>query len=108
MPTWIKITPPSTGQSWYWSNLFVILEDKQLKFDIWRKSINNAVQTMYQKHLKNIFNKITWKVYKYIAWDPGSNTNTVWNRDDIKTEIENIPNIPNNISNKIVFKKLPN
>jgi hypothetical protein len=105
MPTGITLPPPSTGQSGYWSNLFVIIEDKQLKFDIGRKSINSAVQSMYQKHLKNIFNNVTSKVYKYIAGDPEPNMNTVWDRDNIKTDIESLPPLG---SNKIHFEKLPN
>lgn len=108
MPTGISITQPNTGYSGYWANLFIILEDKQLKFDIGRKSINSAIQTMYQKHLKNLFNNVTSKVVKYIAWDPEPNMNTVWNRDDIKTEIESLPSLPGNISSKISFEKLPN
>lgn len=105
MPTGISITPPSTGRAGYWPNIFIIIEDKQLKFDIGRKSINSAVQTMYQKHLKGIFNNITNKVTKYIAGDPEMVSNPTWNRDDLITEISELPPLNNS---KIKFAKLPN
>jgi len=105
MPTGITISHPTTGNAGYWANIFVILEDKQLKFDIGRKSINGFVQAIYQKHLKEKFNKITNLVSKYIAGDPETVRNPSWDRDNIKTEIDALP--PLN-SGKVNFLKLPN
>lgn len=105
MPTGISITPPNTGRAGYWANIFIILEDKQLRFDIGRKSINSAVQTMYQKHLKELFNNVTNKVSKYISGDPEMVTNPIWNRDNIIAEINALPPLGND---KINFSKLPN
>ena len=105
MPTGISITPPNTGRAGYWSNVFIILEDKQLKFDIGRKSINSAIQTMYQKHLKDIFNSVTNIVSKYLAGDPEMVTNSVWERDDIISEVNGLPPLG---SDKVNFLKLPN
>lgn len=105
MPTGISITPPNTGKAGYWANIFVILEDKQLRFDIGRKSINSAIQSMYQKHLKELFNNVTNKVSKYIAGDPEMVENPVWNRDNTIAEIDALPPLGNS---KINFEKLPN
>ena len=105
MPTGISINPPTTGRAGYWGNLFIILEDRQLKFDIGRKSINSAIQTLYQKHLKVIFNNITNVVSKYVAGEPESNTNSNWERDDV---IQNITNLPPLGSSVVNFEKLPN
>ena len=105
MPTGISINAPTTGRAGYWGNLFIILEDRQLKFDIGRKSINSAIQTMYQKHLKTIFNNITNVVSKYVAGEPESNTNANWERDDIVQSITNLPPLGSSVVN---FEKLPN
>lgn len=105
MPTGITITPPSTGNAGYWANLFIILEDKQLRFDIGRKSFHSSVQTMYQKHLKDLFNNVTSKITKYISGDPEVNTRSIWNRDNIRDEINSLPDL-NNL--EVRFLKLPN
>lgn len=105
MPTGITINSPTTGRAGYWGNMFILLEDNQLKFDIGRKSINSAVQTMYQKHLKEIFNKITNIVSKYVAGEPEMSPNPTWVRDDIINEINELPPLRNDVVN---FEKLPN
>ncbi len=105
MPTGIAINAPSTGYAGYWSNLFILLEDNQLKFDIGRKSINSAVQSMYQKHLKDIFNKITKIVSKYVAGEPEISQNSTWIREDIINEINSLPPLK---CDKVCFEKLPN
>lgn len=105
MPTGISINPPTTGRAGYWGNLFIILEDRQLKFDIGRKSINSAIQTMYAKYLKQLFNRVTNLVSKYVAGTPDMIPNNTWARDDIIQDINKLPNLETNI---IRFEKLPN
>ncbi len=105
MPTGISITPPNAGKDGYWANVFIILEDRQLNFDIGRKSINSAVKAMYQKHVKTLFNEITNKVSKYISGDPDMAVNHIWNRDNLKMDIENLPPLDTSVVN---FGKLPN
>ena len=105
MPTGITINSPNTGRSGYWGNLFIILEDRQLKFDIGRKSINSAIHSMYQKYLKILFNNITNIVSKYVAGEPEMITNTAWIRDDIINEINKLPDLDSDL---ISFEKLPN
>lgn len=105
MPTGIAINAPTTGRAGYWGNIFVILEDRQLKFDIGRKSINSSIQTIYQKYLKQLFNNITNLISKYVAGTPEMISNTTWARDDIIHEIESKPDLDSSIVN---FEKLPN
>lgn len=105
MPTGISINAPTTGRAGYWGNIFIILEDRQLKFDIGRKSINSSIQTMYQKHLKSIFNNITNVVSKYVAGEPESSVNVNWERDDVIQSINSMPPLGSSLVN---FEKLPN
>ena len=105
MPTGISINAPTTGRAGYWGNMFIILEDRQLKFDRGRKSINSSIQTMYQKHLKSIFNNITNVVSKYIAGEPEAAVNVNWERDDIIQSINSMPPLGSSLVN---FEKLPN
>ena len=41
MPTGITIEHPITGASGSWGNMFIIFEDRRLKFDIGRKTIHD-------------------------------------------------------------------
>ena len=105
MPTGIAINSPTTGRAGYWGNLFIILEDRQLKFDIGRKSINSAIQSMYQKYLKILFNNTTNVVSKYVAGEPEMVKNNTWARDDIINEVESLPSLDTEL---VSFAKLPN
>ena len=105
MPTGIAINSPTTGRAGYWGNLFIILEDRQLKFDIGRKSINSSIQSIYQKHLKTIFNNVTNVISKYVAGEPDMSDNANWVRDDIINEINSLPPLNSDVVN---FDKLPN
>lgn len=104
MPTGISILHPTTGNAGYWPNFFIILEDRLLKFDIGRKNISRSITSIYQDHLKNIFNNITSIVTKYISGNPDTTVNPIWNRDDIKTEIDNLTPLNNSL---VQFSKLP-
>ena len=89
MPTGIKIDHPNTGNAGYWANMFIIFEDKSLKFDIGRKYINGNIQNIYKNYAKNIFNEFTGYVTKYISGTPDIiEVNPHWDRDNVKEEIE--------------------
>ena len=104
MPTGIVIDPPLTGKTGYWPNLFMIFEDDMLKFDIGRKSINGSIKNIYKKYAKEIFSDYTKYISKYIAGEPDIDNNPIWNRDEIKRNIDSLPSLNNSIIN---FKKLP-
>ncbi len=104
MPTGIVIDHPNTGYAGYWANIFIIFEDKNLKFDIGRKSINGSTKTIYKEHSKEIFTDYLKYITKYLTGEPEVMSNPVWDRDDIKNEIDNMPHLSSNI---IKFKNNP-
>lgn len=92
MPTGIKIDHPNTGNLGYWANIFIIFEDKSLKFDIGRKSINGNIQNIYKQYAKIIFNDfINSHITKYVTGTPEMiDVNPHWDRDNVKEEIGKI------------------
>lgn len=106
MPTGIKIDHPNTGNAGYWANMFIIFEDKSLKFDIGRKHINGNVQNIYKNYAKQIFNEFTKIVTKYLAGTPDFvDINPHWDRDNVISEIEKL--MPLDCGNIIPFEKNP-
>lgn len=104
MPTGISIEHPNTGYAGYWANLFIIFEDKLLKFDIGRKSINGSTKTIYKEKAKGIFGEYLSYVTKYVSGEPEVKTNPIWDRDNVKTEIDSMPRLSNQI---VKFKNIP-
>ncbi len=105
MPTGIKIDHPNTGNAGYWANMFIIFEDKSLKFDIGRKHINGNVQNIYKNYAKQIFNEFTKYVTKYLAGTLNLvDVNPHWDRDNVISEIEKI--VPLNCD-VVPFEKNP-
>lgn len=105
MPTGIKIDHPNTGNAGYWANMFIIFEDKTLKFDIGRKYINGNIQNIYKNYAKIIFNEFVSYVLKYMSGTPEIiESNPHWDRDNIKSEIEKMLPLNNDI---IPFEKNP-
>lgn len=105
MPTGISISHPSSGNSGYWPNFFMIFQDDALTFDIGRKSIHGKVQAIYQAKAKEIFNRITKYVTKYtsaVPVTPGPSGD--FDRDEI---VENVKKLPDLNSDDVVFEKLP-
>jgi hypothetical protein len=89
MPTGIRIDTPHTGWAGYWGNLFILIEDSQLKFDIGRKSIHGRIAKIHQTHARAIFNEFRSLVTKYVAGDvPQVQTN--WDRDEIFEEVQSL------------------
>lgn len=89
MPTGINITPPDTGYAGYWSNIFIIFEDPQLKFDIGRKSIHGRQAGVLSKHAKNIFNRYLKYITRYVSRDSGVSSNE-WDKDEVFGQIEDM------------------
>lgn len=104
MPTGISIDIPNTGNAGYWSNIFIIFDDKQLKFDIGRKSINGNVKVIYKNYAKEIFKEFTKYIVKYVAGEPELNVNSIWERDNVIAEINALPKLESNITS---FLKIP-
>lgn len=104
MPTGISIEHPNTGYAGYWANLFIIFEDKLLKFDIGRKSINGSTKSIYKERAKGIFSEYLNYVTKYVSGEPEVQTNPIWDRDNVKLEIDSMPKLNNEI---VKFKNIP-
>ncbi len=104
MPTGISIEHPNTGYAGYWANLFIIFEDRLLKFDIGRKSINGSTKTIYKERAKGIFSEYLSYVTKYVSGEPDVQTNPIWDRDNVKLEIDSMPKLSNQI---VKFKNIP-
>ena len=105
MPTGIAISHPSSGNSGYWPNVFMLFQDDALTFDIGRKSIHGKVQAIYQAKAKELFNKITKYVTKYtsaVPVTPGLSGD--FDRDEI---VESVKRLPDLNSNNVTFEKLP-
>lgn len=103
MPTGIRIDNPHTGWAGYWGNLFILIEDNQLKFDIGRKSIHGKVAKIHQTYAREIFNDFRSLVTKYVAGDV-SRGQTNWERDEVFAEIDSLPD---NAFDCITFVKTP-
>ncbi|PEI60316.1 ATP-binding protein [Priestia aryabhattai] len=71
MPTGVELVPPVTGQSGYWANMYILIEDNNLDFDLGRKFIPSPTQSMYKNIAKELFSKLT-AFTKYISTDPSS------------------------------------
>jgi len=103
MPTGIRIEPPITGSAGTWGSILMIFEDRNLKFDIGRKSIHGKTQKAYQEHARTIFNEIRTNVLKYVSGDVNPES-TQWDRDEVFGEIDALLDL-NNQNTK--FKKSP-
>lgn len=69
MPTGIELTPPVSGYSGYWPNVFMLLEDDSLRFDVGRKFIPGRTQGTLKEVAKEHFNSFV-QYAQYITTDP--------------------------------------
>ena len=90
MPTGISIDTPHTGWAGYWGNLFILFEDRALKFDIGRKSIHGRVAKIHQQHARSIFNDYRNLVTKYVAGGDVSQGQSIWDRDETFDEVQSL------------------
>lgn len=105
MPTGIRISQPKTGASGYWSNIFILFQDNQLKFDIGRKSIYGRAVSMYQDFARSIFNRFHREIGAYIT----GNVDTINGQDDWDrvTYITTVRGLLDIGSNSLPFLKSP-
>ncbi|MFA9374132.1 MAG: ATP-binding protein [Poseidonibacter sp.] len=102
MPTGITIDHPSTGYAGYWSNIFIMFEDKHLKFDIGRKSIHGMTSRKYKNFARDIFNLYLKYITKYVSGEVIQSTE--WDKEEIFAEIEQMIDLRND---KTKFVKTP-
>ncbi|MCG4457729.1 hypothetical protein MAM08_08825, partial [Erysipelothrix rhusiopathiae] len=90
MPTGISITPPSTGAQGYWNNIFILIEDDQLSFDIGRKSINGQQANIYRKYSKMIFQNFTKIIQKFTAGNGYLDEESTWEKEEIFKKVREL------------------
>jgi molecular chaperone HtpG len=103
MPTGINIEPPTTGAAGNWAQMYLLFEDRKLKFDIGRKSIHGKTKNMYKEKARIIFNEYRTNLVKYITGDV-SPESVAWDRDEMFKEIEGLVDIKSEATS---FKKSP-
>ncbi len=59
MPTGIQLSPPVTGYQGYWANIFLLIQDDALSFDLGRKWIPGRTQGVLKEMSHELFNKIS-------------------------------------------------
>jgi molecular chaperone HtpG len=59
MPTGVSLVPPTTGNAVYWENVFFLMEDDSLEFDLGRKSVPGRTQGMLRDIARTEFNKLS-------------------------------------------------
>ena len=96
MPTRIITDNPKTGAAGYWQNIFILFEDKSLKFDIGRKSLHGRQAKILKDYAHDIFNDFSRSIVKYVSGEP--ETNLDFDREETFAEIKgmldiNIPDI---------------
>jgi len=102
MPTGISIEHPITGASGSWPQIFIIFEDRKLKFDIGRKSIHGKQKIIYKEYARQLFSEFQ-RFSKYISGDVTPEVSP-WDRDEIFKEIEKLIDIK---SSETSFIKTP-
>lgn len=110
MPTGISLIPPLTGKTGYWSNLFIILEDNSLKFDLGRKSIPGPTQKMLKDIANSLFSELTkWVSYTSTRKTPELRDNLLsFQRTYLNNQFEDLKNrIPDLNNHDINFLKEP-
>lgn len=103
MPTGINIEHPTTGSGGTWAQVFIMFEDRKLKFDIGRKSIHGKTKNVYKELARSIFNEYQNNVAKYVSGSISPETKS-WEKDEIFNELDGIISIN---SKKTVFLKTP-
>lgn len=92
MPTGVEVLHPTTGYSGYWSNFFMMFEDKRLRFDIGRKSIHGMQAKIYRNYARTIFNEFLRIVTRYVSGQLDADTAS-WDRDAAFDAIAAIPDL---------------
>lgn len=103
MPTGIILEPPTTGSQGTWGVIFLLFEDRKLKFDIGRKSIHGNTKNLYKEKARKIFNDFRAGAMKYVSGSVNTEA-TAWDKDDMFGEIEKLVDLKSNLS---IFTKSP-
>ena len=104
MPTGISLELKPRGEAGYLPGFYMLVDDPSLKFDIGRKSIHGRQQGTLKELAFGSFREYLNKVRKYLGGDIDIET-TSWDRDQIFSEIDQLPNLN---SNETRFIKRPN
>lgn len=108
MPTGIELIPPVSGQMSYWANLYVVIEDSKMDFDLGRKSIPSSTQAMYKDISKKLFVMFT-QFNKFITSDPSVNQTIATVQNAQKQKVFESLNTLNDLGiDKINYLKYPN
>ena len=107
MPTTISIDPPEAGSSGYWQNMFFIVQDDGLNFDIGRKHINGKIATMYKNLVASQFKDIKNLVSKYVSGNSPMIVPDNFNIQKIVKEIEGLTNLNLKENSGVIFEKSP-
>lgn len=86
MPTGIFINNPITGSQSYWAQIFILFDDKHIKFDIGRKALPGRQSEIYKKKGHEIFNEYA-KLFKYVG-RKDIETRASFEKNEIFAEIE--------------------
>lgn len=108
MPTGITINNPKTGFAGYWPNVFIMIEDDSLKFDIGRKSIGQSKKAVFNSLSKSIFNEFLNYFNKYGSGDIDPEAaNRDWERDEVVEKVKSLPQLNISSQSPIKFEKIP-
>ncbi len=58
MPTGVTVPFPETTAAGYWFNLYIVLQDDELSFDLGRKSLRGAAVAMFADIAEQLFNEV--------------------------------------------------
>ena len=101
MPTAIEFPQPQRlGNSGYFPNFFMIINDDSLVLDIGRKSIPESFKQDYNTVVRNVFNTFASNISPFFKEEPDNQ----WSLDKAIEEVDKIPKLNNNI---VKFKKSP-
>jgi hypothetical protein len=85
MPTGVTVDHPVTGAAGAWPQIYILFEDRYLKFDIGRKSIHGMQARIYKKYAREIFSEFQ-RLSKYISGDVIIDND--WEKEEIFAEID--------------------
>lgn len=86
MPTGVLIDNPITGSQSYWAQIFILFEDRQIKFDIGRKALPGSQSRIYKTYAKSIFNEYA-RLFKYVGRNEVEEK-PEWLKNQVFAEIE--------------------
>jgi hypothetical protein len=97
MPSGIELAAPPTGYSGYWPNLFVLLEDDSLVFDLGRKSVPGRTQGLLKTIAKEHFEGFV-PFMQYVSSDPPTESalsfSQVYEKLAAFEELKALPDLP--------------